>query len=105
MFLASVFGIYVLRYKNADTPVLIDIAVPEGLDLSVLNEATKEDFMEVKGIGDARSDAIINLREAIGGFTDIREIANIDGISDTLLNAIIEHFYGEQDGSASDAEQ
>ena len=96
MFALSVAGIAVVRSANADSAALVDMPSLLELDMSVINSATKEDLMEVKGIGDARSDAIINLRAAIGGFTDIREIANIDGISDTIIKALIEYFYGSE---------
>ncbi|HIS24152.1 MAG TPA: helix-hairpin-helix domain-containing protein [Candidatus Faeciplasma gallinarum] len=96
MFTLSVAGIAVVRSANADSAALVDMPSLLELDMSVINSATKEDLMEVKGIGDARSDAIINLRDAIGGFIDIREIANIDGISDTIIKALIEYFYGSE---------
>lgn len=96
VFVSSMVGINLLRSSDADS--LPEFVIPERpeLDLSIINNATQEEFMEVKGIGEVRSLDIITLRESLGGFKDIRELTYINGISDTILEAIIEHFYGEE---------
>lgn len=65
----------------------------DGLDMSILNSADKESLMEVDGIGDKRAELIISFREAVGGFTDPRQIMYLDGIGEKLLGRILEHFY------------
>ena len=96
VFVSSMVGINLLRSSDADS--LPEFVIPERpeLDLSIINNATQEEFMEVKWIGEVRSLDIITLRESLGGFKDIRELTYINGISDTILEAIIEHFYGEE---------
>ena len=96
VFVSSMVGINLLRSSDADS--LPEFVIPERpeLDLSIINNATQEEFMEVKGIGEVRSLDIITLRESLGGFKDIRELTYINGISDTILEEIIEHFYGEE---------
>ncbi|MCC8131211.1 MAG: helix-hairpin-helix domain-containing protein [Ruminococcus sp.] len=93
--LVSVAGIIALRYNRNDTFSLLLAEETELYDLSIINSATVEDFMEIKGIGEVKANAIVNFRESIGGFTDINQITYIDGISDATLEKIIEHFYGE----------
>ena len=96
VFVLSVVGINILQAVKTDSlPEFVIPELPE-LDLSVINNATQEEFMEVKGIGEVRSLDIITLRESLGGFKDIRELTYINGISDTILEAIIEHFYGDE---------
>ncbi len=94
--LASIIGIYAIRSRKSDSFSLLLAEETEQYDLSVINSATVEDFMEVNGIGEVRANAIVNFRESIGGFTDINQITYIDGISDSILESIIEYFYGEE---------
>lgn len=70
-----------------------DCASYDGLDMSILNSADKESLMEVDGIGDKRAELIISFRDAVGGFTDPRQIMYLDGIGEKLLGNILEHFY------------
>ncbi len=65
----------------------------EDFDISILNSADKESLMEVNGIGDKRAELIIAFRDAMGGFTDPRQIMYLDGIGEKLFLRIIEHFY------------
>lgn len=68
----------------------------DAYDVRVINSATFEDFLEVKGIGEAKATAIIGYREALGGFESIYQIGDLSAVSDKLLEAIIEHFYGDK---------
>lgn len=102
--IASVLGIYCIRTAKPEGISNLSVSGGDIYDLSVINQATYEDFMAVQGIGEKKASAIISLRNSIGGFTDINQITYLDGISDVLLERIIEHFYGEQDsnGNVSD---
>lgn len=91
----SVLGIYILRTPR-DSVELIDIQLPKEYDLSIINSATEQEFMQVKGIGEVKAKSLIELRNSLGGFKDIREVTYVDGISDNILRNIIEYFYGEQ---------
>ncbi|MBR2869194.1 MAG: ComEA family DNA-binding protein [Clostridia bacterium] len=50
-----------------------------------INTATKEELMQLKYIGEARADAIIEFREVNGEFKEIYELANVDGITDKMI--------------------
>ncbi len=97
--IASAAGIFAVKYHKSDSFSLLVADEVELYDLSIINTATVEDFMEINGIGEVKANAIVNFRESIGGFTDINQITIIDGISDATLEKIIEHFYGEETGS------
>ena len=53
-----------------------------------INTATKEELMELKGIGETRALAIIEYRETYGGFAHIEEIMNISGIKEASFEKI-----------------
>lgn len=53
-----------------------------------LNNATKEDLMTLKGIGQARADDIINYRTEHGPFQSIEEIMNVPGIKNNAFEKI-----------------
>ena len=55
-----------------------------------LNTATKEELMTLSGIGDVKAQAIIRYREERGGFTDIEQLKEIEGIKDGVYNKIKE---------------
>ncbi len=93
--LVSIIGIFAVRSSSSGSFSLLLAEETEQYDLSVINSATVDDFMEVNGIGEVRANAIVNFRESIGGFTDINQITYIDGISDSILESVIEYFYGE----------
>ena len=93
--LLSIIGIFAVRSSSSGSFSLLLAEETEQYDLSVINSATVDDFMEVNGIGEVRANAIVNFRESIGGFTDINQITYIDGISDSILESVIEYFYSE----------
>ena len=79
---------------------------PDGdiYDVAVINAASKEDFMEVKGIGEAKATDIIDYRDALEGYKSVYQLGEIPGISDEILDRIIEHFYGDDGGEPQPAE-
>lgn len=53
-----------------------------------LNTCTKAELMTIKGIGEAKAQAIIAYREHIGGYTTPEELKNISGIGDVFYEKI-----------------
>ena len=65
-----------------------DQSLSEEDSLVDINEATKEELMELPGIGESKADSIINYRDENGAFTDISQIMNISGIKDAAFEKI-----------------
>ena len=55
-----------------------------------INTATKEQLMQLSGIGATRADAIIAYREKQGGFKTCKDLMNVDGIKESVYNKICE---------------
>ena len=61
-----------------------------------LNTATAEMLDALPGIGSKKADAIIKMREKMGGFRTVEDILNVDGIGETMLAEIQHMIYVEQ---------
>lgn len=53
-----------------------------------LNTASLAELMTLSGIGQTRAQAVVNYRDAHGGFSSVEEIMNVDGIKEGLYNRI-----------------
>ena len=67
------------------------IYIPKQIDNAIhLNQATKEQLMTIKGIGEKTAERIIEYRNENGVFTSIDELLNIKGIGEKKLASIKE---------------
>ncbi len=57
-----------------------------------LNPASKEDLIQVSGIGEALSDRIINYREKLGGFTADIQLFNVYGLDSNVVTRALNMF-------------
>ena len=65
-----------------------------------INQATKEDLMKIRGIGDKISDNILNLKQKLGAFVSLEQLKEIWGINDEVYDQLNKHFkvtYDEKD--------
>ena len=53
-----------------------------------LNRATREQLMTLSGIGEAKADSIIAYREVHGGFRQIEELMEVEGIKEGVFNKV-----------------
>lgn len=65
------------RNTDSEKPYLINI-----------NTATSRQLQELSGIGEAKAAAIIEYREMNGGFSDVRELLNVNGIGEGIFENI-----------------
>lgn len=52
-----------------------------------LNTATAEELMTIKGIGETYARRIIEFRDAIGGFTYMEQLKEVEGVGEGRYNA------------------
>lgn len=71
--------------ENSENP----IETPSG-KVSI-NQATKEELMQLEGVGEAKASAIIEYRNTNGPFNTIEDIKNVSGIGDSLFDKIKEN--------------
>lgn len=53
-----------------------------------LNSASKEQLMELPGIGETKAEAILLYREEVGRFQTIEELKNVSGIKESVFEKI-----------------
>ncbi len=56
-----------------------------------INEASKQDFSLLPGIGEKTSHRIVKYREELGGFKAIEQMKRVKGIGDAVFNKTREH--------------
>ncbi len=69
----------------------------QSYDVEIINSASYDDFLAVKGIGESKATAIIEYREALGGFDSVYQLKDLNAVGDKLFETILDHFYGEDD--------
>lgn len=52
-----------------------------------INKADKKELMSIKGVGDAKADAIIDYRKKSGCFSSVEEIKNVKGLGDKFVES------------------
>ena len=62
-----------------------------------LNDAAAADLDELPGIGPVLAERIVALREARGGFSDVSELLDVDGIGAATLEEILPYLIVEDD--------
>ena len=58
-----------------------------------LNAATVEQLCTLKGIGPAKAQAILDYRDAYGGFVCVKEIMEVKGIGESTFAKIKDYLY------------
>lgn len=65
---------------------LANTSDPNGIDILDLNSATKAELESLPGIGPTLAQRILDYRDEYGDFLDVDELAEVPGISESLMN-------------------
>ena len=67
--------------------VIISVSSLFGMSLKELNKADKSELIQIKGIGEAKADAIIKERKK-GKFESFEDFTRVKGIGETVANNV-----------------
>lgn len=56
-----------------------------------LNQVSRDELMTINGVGERIADSIIAYRNQIGGFTDLKQLMDIEGIGEKRFATLCEH--------------
>lgn len=89
--------IYVLSVEEAKTakPFVSDMDSETAKKLVNINTATKEELMQLSGIGESRALSIIAYREKNGEFSEITDIMKVAGIKEAAFDKIKDYICTE----------
>lgn len=76
------------RVDDSNLSVIYSDYIPEKIEKININSASKEELMNLKGIGVKRADAIIKARDDIGGFISVEQLKEIESIGDKIYENI-----------------
>ena len=76
------------RKNNFQSFAKKDFSKPEKITILDINQATKEDFMKVYGIGDKISDRILEQKEKYGAFVSMEQMDDIWGLSTEVIEKL-----------------
>ncbi len=65
-----------------------EVRITESNDKIDINSATADELDELPGIGEAKAEAIVQLREKMNGFREIEDILNVEGIGEKIFEQI-----------------
>ncbi len=71
------------------------VSAAENTPVIELNSATKEELMQINGIGGVTADAILEYAQTVG-FSDVSELLNVKGIGEKKLEKISPYVYVEK---------
>lgn len=81
--------IIVAQINESGDPTTMDVGKTSDGKIRI-NKATKEDLMEISGIGEAKANAIIEYRETNGDFYQLDDLSNVNGIGEKTVESISE---------------
>jgi competence protein ComEA len=65
---------------------------PSGFGKTNLNDATRDDFLAIDGIGEATTARLIDYRDDIGPFRSFKELKNIPTLTPEKIDLLQRHF-------------
>lgn len=98
--------VYVMLYKQRQESDNISVSFfdySKSYDVSVINSADIDDFMQISGIGEVKASAIITYRDSLGGLSDVYQLLDLPIVTPKVFEDILAHFYlDDSDSSKSE---
>jgi len=67
--------------------VIVSVSSLYGMSLKELNKADKSELMQIKGIGEAKADAIVTERKK-GKFKSFEDFTRVKGVGEAVANNV-----------------
>ena len=75
------------------SPAGVEISIPRNINAININTASREDFLNLPGIGKVTADAIISFRADHGPFRYVEDLLQVSGIGTKKLETIRDLVY------------
>lgn len=90
-----VFSTFVKNEDSSDNGIVTKTTSQSSSAPWELNQVTKEQLMEIDGIGEVTAGRIIDYRSKIGGFTKFEQLLEVEGIGEKTLENMKDFLYLE----------
>ncbi|HYW94628.1 MAG TPA: helix-hairpin-helix domain-containing protein [Bacteroidales bacterium] len=80
-----------VRTPEGEVPKKKEISPAENFSIEI-NSASGKDFERLNGIGEVLAGRIIKFRNLLGGFASAKQLGEVYGVSDSLVEVCQEHF-------------
>ncbi len=94
VYISPEFTVETIETTIADEEIT-ETALTDNIKSIELNSATKEELMQINGVGEVTADAIVEYAQTVG-FSEVSDLLNVKGIGEKKLEKIAPYVYVEK---------